>query len=164
MEGTRHERSAIITVSYVIGFVSAFILYQAGKDDFFHPAPQQIVIQADQVQQSQSQAASTINSQQNITPTITRTNNSIVTSQDGKYTFTCEVTGGNQNVCTAHIYVANTNTSEVVTMDGIPVTMSTDLISDVSWSGHILNIGEITSSDLDRPWLLSSENLPIDLQ
>lgn len=156
MEGTRNERSIIIITSYIIGFLSAFILYGFSSD-----------------QAIQSEAQSTITTQD---PSVVIADTSIskseimnsgqfaLNSNDNKNVFFCKDEITPTDYCTAYIFSDELKSASPVLLDNQPVTMYKDLLASVTWSDEGLTIGTIKSVNQQSPWILVDQSSPIDLQ
>ncbi len=156
MEGTRNERSIIIISSYIIGFVSAFILYGFSEQNIQpEPTPQITAV----VQNVNTEITSDIDKSE-----IINSGQFALNSKDNKKVFFCRDEATPTDYCTAYVFSDESNTSSQVLLDNQPVTMYKDLLADVSWSENGLAIGNVISADPQSPWLLIDPNSPIDLQ
>lgn len=154
MEGTRNERSVLITISYIIGFVTAFILFLSSNSE---PAENSIVIT-----QSDLSPNLTVNESANSNEYITKPY--ALESFDKKNIFYCEPVVETGDYCSGFLYSTVTNTTHKVYIDGQELTMKDDVVSEVSWTDSGLAIANISSASSNEPWHLVSPNTPIDLQ
>lgn len=156
MEGTRNERSIIIITSYVIGFVSAFILYSFSEQNV---ETNTVILTTATIQEP------TITQTENITKSeIENSGQFALNSKDNKDVFFCRDEVTPTDYCTAYIFSDESDSVTQVLLDNQPVTMYKDLLAEVSWSDEGLIIGNIKSVNQQSPWLLVDQNSPIDLQ
>lgn len=154
----QNERSLLIIVSYIIGFVTAFILYGIN----YHLSSQQIT-------------SSVINSSVSTSTLIkiTATNTKItrdkapvyIDSFDKKFSFFCTKTNTDlsntqdmTDTCQTFIRVNQTGEIKPLTINGEILTLAPDLLEIVYWSqtDNYLQIGEdIRSESYLEPWILS---------
>lgn len=154
MEGTRNERSVLITISYIIGFVTAFILFLSSSSE---PVENSTVIT-----QSDLSPNLAVNESANSNEYITKPY--ALESFDKKNIFYCEPVVETGDYCSGFLYSTVTNTTHKVYIDGQELTMKDDVVSEVSWTDNGLAIANISSANLNEPWHLVSPNTPIDLQ
>lgn len=156
MEGTRNERSIIIITSYVIGFVSAFILY--GFSD------QVTIPESETLGLITAEDPSLVTNKGITKSEIMDSGQFALNSVDNKNTFFCKDEITPTDYCTAFIFSEELNSASPVLLDNQPVTMYKDLLASVAWSEEGLTIGNIKSANQQSPWILIDENSPIDLQ
>jgi hypothetical protein len=153
MEGTRNERSVLITISYIIGFVTAFILFLSNNKPTESPT---VITQSDP--SSNLAVNEAVDSRQYITKPYA------LESFDKKNIFYCEPVVETGDYCSGFLYSNVTNTTHKVYIDGQELTMKDDVVSEVSWTDNGLAIANISSANLNEPWHLVSPSTPIDLQ
>ena len=159
MEGTRNERSVLITISYIIGFITAFILFATDTNkntDTYEVA-------------ADTQPAAAVASQ---TEAIELKNDGNIDytskpfallSLDERNIFYCEPNNESQG-CSAYIYSKDTGTVQKVYFDDQELIIDKDLVKEIKWTENGLVIGDIISMNPIEPWYLVSQNTPIDLQ
>lgn len=162
MEGTRNERSVLITVSYIIGFVTAFILFMNNSSE---------VTTLSESLPSVTQTSNVINSQSVSTDITQSTDPSsylkkphALLSPDNKNIFFCETGDDLSDQCRAYVYSLDTDTAQRVYLDGQELVISKNVIRDVKWTDVGLSIDNISSINPAQPWHLITTNTPIDLQ
>ncbi len=156
MEGTRNERSIIIISSYIIGFVSAFILY--GFSD-------QVPVTEPETLGSVTTEDPSIVINNDVTKSeIMNSGQFALNSGDNKNTFFCKDEITPTDYCTAFIFSEELDSASPVLLDNQPVTMYKDLLASVAWSDEGLTIENIKSANQQSPWILIDPNSPIDLQ
>ncbi|MEZ4104312.1 MAG: hypothetical protein R3B60_03435 [Candidatus Paceibacterota bacterium] len=137
MEGTRHERVAIIVTSYVIGFVTGFILLTDSSPNTEH------------LYVSSPTTVNKLNHSQKMS----------IPSNDEKFVFLCEEMQGSIGNCTAYIYDVDSSAKRQALLDGNTLTMENEIASFVKWSDTGLAIGStIQSVDPNTPWFLTTRN------
>ena len=157
MEGSRNERSILITISYIIGFVTAFILFTSDKNiDTYEVAD---ITQPGAVMASQSEATEL---DKDVSVDYLAKPFALASS-DGKNIFYCEFIDQSRS-CSAHIYSKDTETVQKVYLSDQELTISEDLLNEVKWTENGLTIVNIVSINPLEPWYLISPNTPIDLQ
>lgn len=154
MEGTRNERSVLITVSYIIGFVTAFILFLSNNNETTESSTV--------ITQSDLSSNLTLNEATDSSQYITKPY--ALESFDKKNIFYCEPVVETGDYCSGFLYSTVTNTNHKVYIDGQELTMKDDVVSEVLWTDNGLVIANISSANSNEPWHLVSPNSPIDLQ
>jgi hypothetical protein len=154
MEGTRNERSVLITVSYIIGFVTAFILFLSNSN---------------KTTESPTAIAQSDLSTNLVAGELKNSNEYIfkpyaLESFDKKNIFYCEPVLETSDYCYGFLYSNVTKSTHKVYIDGQELSMKRDIISEVSWTDNGLAIANISSVNSNEPWHLVSPNTPIDLQ
>ena len=158
MEGTKNERTVVIITSYIIGFVTGFILL----NDYSTIENTGTVIYTEQ--QAATKSPETTNRiTNNSQPDYSQKTHAIV-SQDDNFTFYCEKLDPTEDFCHGYVYQSNSNTAHEVLINGSPMTLKEDMVNLVSWSDNVLAIGAIKSTNLTEPWLLVDTSAPIDLE
>lgn len=151
MEGTRNERSVLIIISYIIGFVTAFIFYGTSES-------QEELLSGSEISYVNQETM-----KPDDTETIASSDAFYLESSDNKNTFVCRSEMAT-DYCTAYIVSNDTQTETPVLLDNQTLTMNKDLLAGVEWSDGVLAIHDIASASTQTPWLLVSTNTPIDLQ
>ncbi len=159
MEGTKNERTVVIITSYIIGFVTGFILL----NDYSEIKNSGTVIYSDQQVITQNPEPVSQNITNNSQPDYLQKAHALV-SQDGNFIFYCEKINPTDDFCQSYIYEKNTNTAHEVLISNSPMTLKEDTVALVGWSDNILTIGTIKSAHLTEPWLLVDTSTPIDLE
>lgn len=147
MQNPRNERSFLVISSYVIGFVSAYILFGLGNS-------------------TQTSLDSQILATNNPTPKHDQVdlNNSdfiytkpfALISPTRSNVFFCENEDINTNFCYGYIYNVATAKINNVYIDGELLTISKDLVKLIRWSNESLVIERMVSVNPLTPWLLTS--------
>lgn len=171
MEVKRHERSILIIVSYIIGFVTAFIFYQdklKRTEAFNNP---DYINTAILFENQKKQALS--NQQNLITPptsspidnkTISRgekldkeeliiLDTISITSSNGAFSFFCKPASA-EGLCRAYILDIQNSLSYPVVLENNELLFSDSLIPDIKWNNDYLKIGDFVSISSEKPWLL----------
>ncbi len=157
MEGTRNERSVLVAISYVIGFVTAFILFNTSNSS-----------KTVDMTGFDQQGAVATSLPEVVTPIKDNDADYLnkpfaLASSDQRNIFYCEITDETQQ-CSAFIYSLDTETVQKVYLDGQELIINEDIIQEVQWTESGLTIGEISSVNRAQPWKLISSDTPIDLQ
>lgn len=179
MEGSRHEKVLIILAAYVIGFVTAYLLF---TDFDMGPQPAAIIM-ANDISSIQMKDASVEVSVTNSGLVITREGDAqllsanktanktsvaadepvngfhvsilgAAVSPNEDFVYFCEQLTAESTVCEPFVYSFNTATAHRVRVDGEAVRIPlTD--HNASWSEESrLVVDEFSSVSTDRPWLL----------
>ena len=159
MEGTKNERSVVIVASYLIGFITGFILL----NDYSTIENSSTVIYTDHQVITKSLEPVSQNINNNLQSDSSQKAHTLV-SQDGNFTFYCEKLDPVDDFCHAYIYQGDLNIAHEVLINGSPMTLKEDTVNLVSWSNNMLTVGMIKSANLTEPWLLVDTSTPIDLE
>ena len=158
MEGTKNERSVVIITSYIIGFITAFIMfhnYSVNNDTFSETA-----------QLLQPEPASVITSTLETSDVSTdySTKPFALTSDNKRFSFYCEKSNPTEDYCKGYIHDSSDDSVHEIKINDINLTMSEGLIEDVKWVGNTLTIGSTLLSNDVTPWVLIDTTTPIDLE
>jgi len=170
MEGNRHERSLLIAVSYIIGFVTAFIFYQdkLNKTEAYNnPSYSTVVaINKNQTLQKTPDNDTKNSSDYDIkNKTLSRgekideaesgriLDTLSITSNDGLFSFFCKPASA-EGLCKAYILDIKNSLSYPVILENNDLLISDSLISDIKWNNNYLKIGDFISVSDEKPWLL----------
>lgn len=164
----QNERSLLIIVSYVIGFVTAFILYGVNAHFDNQRIANAAVNNTSLAEGKSAKAHKSTESQLSITSTdakITREKApTYLDSYDKKFSFFCTKNNTDltniqdtTDACQAFIRVNQTEEIKPLTIDGEILTLAPDLLEIVHWSqtANYLQIGsDIRSESYLEPWIL----------
>lgn len=182
MEGTRHERAALVVVAYFIGAVTVFIGFNAPQVDYSESTTDLTasVINANQSVQA-TQASSIARYAERVLTVMTldgeRTLSFSVEASDqipsefsvqgahfgelsysaspsDEFIFFCEQKSPDADTCSPFVYDVLSDTIYPLRLNGERVALLTTAAGTASWSGNILTIGSETSRDAVSPWLL----------
>jgi len=168
MEGNRHERSLLVAVSYIIGFVTAFIFYQdkLNKTEAYNPADYQTtILQNSNLKNNQNQIKTDSLEISPKTDAVSRgeklneKDNELIldtvslTSSEGDFTFYCKPSTA-EGLCRAYVLDIKNSLSYPVFLDNNELLMSESLVSDIRWNNNYLKIGDYISISSQKPWLL----------
>lgn len=161
MEGTKNERSVVIIASYIIGFVTSFLLL----NDYSTVENSSAVIYTTENVRDLSLSSSSDNIKNDVVslPDLSQKSFTSV-SQNGDNVFYCDKLDPKDDFCYGYVYQKTTNTVHEVVIDNSPLSITEENLSLVSWVADKLTIGNITSENLSEPWLLIDDSVPIDLQ
>lgn len=185
MEGTRHEKAALIIVAYVIGFTTAFIAFGLFKTSsetqtVFIPTH---VTSADvgdlsfktNVGFEEDGLYALTSSYERILSADKRslTASALSSINDGagyhyriidaeasrnaKYVYYCEQLTDDAPECEPFVYELETDMLHPVTVDGQSVSYPVDEHNSFWLSGSTLHVNDSYSPDATKPWLLETE-------
>jgi hypothetical protein len=154
MEGTKNERTIVIISSYIIGFVTGFILFNTTQTEVTLPQNTSNVVSTQKIEQV---IITDLANDYMLKPNALK-------SVDGKNIFYCETIDELDDYCYAYIYGIEADTVNAVLVDGEPLTIKNEAVEKVKWTNEGLIISGIKSSNLTEPWLLTNPETPIDLE
>ena len=163
MESNRHERSILIFISYIIGFVTAFIFYQGNQmeSEAFYPTAQNSdnftakvkefsVTPKDLPENEETENKSALSVGEEIKPS---TETPTLTSSDGIFTFFCK-DSATEGLCPAYILNTKDSLSYPIILNDNNLVISKSLISEMRWTNSGLKIGDFISTTEQKPWIL----------
>ncbi|USN87854.1 MAG: hypothetical protein H6779_00190 [Candidatus Nomurabacteria bacterium] len=185
MEGTRNERVAIIATSYVIGFVTAFILFGINnptdtattnlanvaevsaadvyKEPKLTPIPIAITYENGSLIIKKGDKDIILTQNPILATTLIKpetrlhyNNLSWTLSDNNSYLFFCEQQNTEGNYCIGAIYDISNETVHTLTTDGVNLSLSLPASTLIRWKQESLDITGFTSSDPAKPWILQS--------
>ena len=189
MEGTRHEKIAIIIASYVIGFTTAFIAFGINQPD----SRMQVQIQGGQNNSAQqvsdnditsvgygndglfvitsgyerllSAKASTLGASAISSKGTSGYYYKIVdaeASRDGRFVYFCEQLTQDAETCDPYVYAVEDDSLHMVKADG-SAYKSPVATHESAWSDdNDLVLNSMSSAVKDTPWLLSTPETPVE--
>ncbi len=155
MEGTKNERSVVIIASYVIGFITGFILLY---DYSTIENSSAVIYTTENIDSSSSVQNETI-------PLPDYTQKAFASaSENGDYVFYCEKLDPSEAFCYGYIYQQTTGIVHQVSIDNSPLSITENNLPLLGWVEGKLTIGDFSSFSAEEPWLLIDNTTPIDLQ
>lgn len=169
----QNERSLLIIVSYVIGFVTAFILYGVNSHFDNQRIANASVNDTSFAEGKSAKVHKSAESQLSITSTdakITREKAPIyLDSYDKKFSFFCTKINTNlsntqdtTDACQGFIRINQTGENKSIEINEEVLTLAPDLVEIIHWSqaGNYLQIGsDIRSESYLEPWVLTDITL-----
>lgn len=160
MEGTKNERSVVIVLSYIIGFITGFILL----NNYQNENSTNTLVYTD----SNSNIANTSNvgeeqTNESVYLSYSQKTNALI-SNNGEFIFYCEKLNPENNFCYGYIYQRGTDMVHQVSLNNSPLSITEEVLSSTKWIDDRLTIGDIVSVNLTEPWLLVDTPDSIDLE
>ena len=191
LEGTRHEKVAIVITSYVIGFTTAFIAFGINQlymsQQILNEEPEFVAMEKQEVEPEEtilsvavtSEGLSAVTSLKSVLLTANKSSlgSAVIgstntpgfyaeiieaeVSRDGRFVYFCEQLGKLDTYCDPYVFSLSDEMLHKVTLNDEVFAPDSETHSSFWSDENQLSVNGAFSSDIEKPWKLGS--YPSDL-